>query len=87
MLGRGWGGGRRIFGQGCWEPEMDISKPEAEEGGKHLLAQQVGPQGSTGRGGPGEGVEAGGLTELERWATALMCSNSSKMRSSSSSVR
>lgn len=27
------------------------------------------------------------LTELERWATALMCSSSSKMRSSSSSVR
>lgn len=28
-----------------------------------------------------------GLTELERWATALMCSSSSKMSSSSSSVR
>lgn len=41
------------------------------------------------KGGLGEGKvgRSQGLTELERWATALMCSSSSKMRSSSSSVR
>lgn len=36
------------------------------------------------QGGAGRGLR---LTELERWATALMCSSSSKMSSSSSSVR
>lgn len=54
------------------------------------MAQQLGtPQNShrkrrlLGKGAGG----ACGLTELERWATALICSSSSKMRSSSSSVR
>lgn len=66
--------------------EMETSKPQAE-GQRSSAWLGSGALGVPGRGGPGERVEAGGLTELERWATALMCSSSSKMRSSSSSVR
>lgn len=63
----------------------------SRRGGMCLLGQQPAPPGvATGEEAPGERAGRGGacgLTELERWATALMCSSSSKMSSSSSSVR
>ena len=80
------------------EPEGPLDK-DAMPGTRHQ-AEVSGPQVEA-EGGvfwPGRGHRTGGLgegkvgwgqglTELERCATALMCSSSSKMRSSSSSVR
>lgn len=74
--------GQRIVRLGCWGRKVEGNvQVIGGRGGKCLLAQQLEAPGRHG------GGAARGLTELERWARALMCSSSSKMRSSSSSVR
>ena len=69
--------------KGCWG---QASKPQADGEGSASWTGRSHREGRFGAGGGRVGLGRT-LTELERWATALTCSSSSKMRSSSSSVR
>ena len=64
--------------------QAEVSGPQVEAEGGVFWPGRGHRTGGLGEGKVGWGQ---GLTELERCATALMCSSSSKMRSSSSSVR